>query len=294
MKKQKNQTGKLEWNTEAYPMAAEETYYESEQEESEGAAKSAPSKISGKYEARKKKKRKKKHYLLKFLIFIVLCVLFYLFLHSSVFNIKKITTESSQRFTSEQIQKMAGLKKGMNLFEFRCSTCENRLEEDPYIKEADVKRKLPSGVEVRLTERKEAAAVYNRREYLLVDSEEIVLAAKDKEPRVTILAGVTVTKAEPGEPVQVKEEGRFRTQMKILKAMTAADLYFKKIEVTGSIVKAYVTDSLVCRGKAENMLTGMEEGNLQAVLYDLNKRNIKKGTVTIGDEQYYSFSKKIR
>lgn len=261
----------------------------------EGATEHAPSQISGQRPQRKRKKRKKKRYLLKLLILILLCVGLYFFLHSSVFNIKTITAGESDRFTAEEIQEMAGLKKGMNLFDFRCGTCEEKLEENPYIKEAQVKRKLPSKVEIELTERQEAAVIKMGKQYVVLDASGIVLEIAEKAPQFTLLSGLTVTAAEPGNQVAVKEEKVYQQEMKVVKAMSKADLYFKKIELSGVLVKAYVNDKLVCSGKMANLMTGMEEGNLKAVLYDLVvKRKIKKGVVNIGDDQYYSVDKKVK
>ncbi|MCB6992187.1 FtsQ-type POTRA domain-containing protein [bacterium 210820-DFI.6.37] len=260
----------------------------------EGAPERAPSQVSsGKRPVRKKKKRKKKRYLLKLVILIALCVGLYFFLHSSVFNIKTITTGESSRFTAEEIQDMAGLKKGMNLFEFRSGSCEDKLTENPYIKEASVKRKLPSGVEIQLTERQEAAVIQKDSEYVIIDASGTVLDIAEKAPKLTLLEGLTITEAEPGSGVTVKEDKVLQQELKILKEMTKADLYFKKIQLSGILVKAYVNDKLICSGKTTNLMKGMEEGNLKAVLYDLVvKRKIKKGVINIGDDQYYSFNKK--
>ena len=107
--------------------------------------------------ARKKKRRKKKRYLLKLLILLALCVALYFFLHSPVFNTKSIKVSGSEHFTAEQIQEMANLKAGMNLFDFSAGKCEDRLEENPYIETAEVSRRLPSTVEITVKERKEAA-----------------------------------------------------------------------------------------------------------------------------------------
>ena len=133
------------------------------------------------------------------------------------------------------------------------------------------------------------------KEYVIIDASGIVLNIAEKAPKLTLLSGLTVTEAKPGNSVAVKENKVFKQEMKILNTMTETDLYFKKIELSGVMVKAYVNDKFICSGKAANLLTGMEEGNLQAVLYDLVvKRKIKKGVVNIGDDQYYSFDKKVK
>lgn len=243
---------------------------------------------------RKKKKRRKKRYLLKFFLLLVLCIGLYYFLHSSVFNLEKVVVSGGERFTAEQLQNMAKLKTGTNLFEFKAGDCEERLLEDPYIKAVHIKRKLPATVEIELTERKEKAVFIQDKQYIVIDSEGVVLRTADKDPKQPVLAGVTVTTAKENQPVEVKEKYGLQKAMKLLAAMEEADLYFKKIDVSKLIVKLYLTDKLYCKGEAKNLLIGMEEGDLKAVIYDLYKRKIKKGVVNVGDEQYYSYSKKIK
>lgn len=287
MKKDNHQTEKIQ-------MDIDELYNETADMREEGATEHAPSQVSGSKQARKKKKRKKKRYMLKLLILVLVCVGVYFFLHSSIFDIDTIAAGKSERFTAEEIQKLAGLKKGQNLFEISCGDCEERLAENPYIKEAKVKRKLPSGIEITLKERSEAAVIRDGKEYVIIDASGIVLDVADKAPQFTLLSGITVKSAEPGSGIEVKEERQFDEEMQILNAMLKSDLYFKKIEISGAFVKAYINDKLYCRGKLKNLLIGMEEENLQAVLFDLNKRKIKKGVINIVDDQYYSFDKKTK
>ena len=90
---------------------------------------------------------------------------------------------------------MIGLKRGINLFEFKAGDCEEKLMENPYIKGAEIKRKLPRTVENYLDERKEKAAFAEDEHYIIVDSEGIVLRTTDQRPKLPILIGMTVTKA---------------------------------------------------------------------------------------------------
>ena len=129
---------------------------------------------------RKKKKRRKKRYLLKFFILLALCVGLYYFLHSSVFNLEKVVVSGGDRFTAEQLQDMARLKTGTNLFEFKAGDCEERLLDDPYIKTVHIKRKLPAIVEIKLIERKEKAVFVQDKQYIVIDAEGVVLRIAEK------------------------------------------------------------------------------------------------------------------
>lgn len=272
----------------------ENTYDRYTVDEEEGAMERPSCQLSEERTPRKKKKRKKKRYLLKFFILTAVCVSLYFFLHSSVFNIRTIRVSGNGHISAEQVQEMAGLKNGINLFEFKSGVCEDKLLENPYIKNVNIRRKLPSEVHIQVVERQEKAVLQKDRQYIVIDMEGVVLRKADNCPKQPLLTGVTVTEARENEKIAVKEKYTCKKALELLAAMEAADLYFKKIDVSGVIVRLYVTDKLICKGEGKNLLTGMQEGNLKAVLYDLYKKKIKKGTVNVGDDQYYSFSKKIK
>lgn len=258
----------------------------------EGEGRKTPSK-STRTSTKNKKKRRKKHYTLKFLILVAVCVAVYFFLHSSVFSVEKITLEENQRMTLKQVQQVTGLKKGINLFEFDASDCEAELERDPYISEADVSRKLPDTIEIKLTVREKKAVIEYGKRYILIDKEGTVLEIVKKQPKYTILSGLTVTESAEGKPVQVKETKKYQQYMELLSEMEKSDLYFKRFEIKKNNVTAYAKDKLYCTGSMDNLLAGMQDGNLKAVLWDLMKREVTKGVITIGDNQYYSFQSKL-
>lgn len=288
-------TKKLNWSPEEHAMfqgEAEQDYIEMEKK-TEGAAptRRAPSQSEKKRIQRKRKKRRKKHYILKLFLLVILGIGVYSFAHSDVFNIKNINVSKSDRFQPEQVQEMCGLKTGTNLFEFSAGDCEDKLLENPYIKEAKISRKLPGTVQIKLNEREETAVLLKDSTYIVIDEEKIVLRTSQELPQVPVLEGITVEKAEENHVVQVQEGKVLETGMMFLEKMEAADLYFKKVTISGNQVKAFVTDDLYCRGKTENLVIGMEDGDLKAVIYELYENKIKKGVVYVGDEQYYAFDK---
>ncbi|MCI7300272.1 MAG: FtsQ-type POTRA domain-containing protein [Clostridiales Family XIII bacterium] len=278
----KHETKQFDWEQESSSPDDENREY------IEGAPEHAPSEVSANKVPRKKRKRKKKRYVLKLLLLILICVGLYFFLRSSIFNIKTINVAESTHFTAEQIQEMAGLKTGMNLFSFKGGTCADKLEENPFIREAKIKRKLPDTVTIELAERQELAILAKDKEYVVIDGEGVVLQIAEQAPQLTLLSGITIADAEENKPVSVKEETNYHKAMRILNEMVKADLYFKQIDVSEVVVKAYVTDQLYCLGKTKNLLKSMEEGNLQAVIYDLYKKGEKKAVVNVGDDEYFS------
>lgn len=242
---------------------------------------------------KKNRKRKKKPYLLVFLGTVVAAVLLYFFLTSNLFNINAIEVSGNNYHTAGAIIKMAGADLGKSIFKIDKDDMIKPLKEDPYIKDAEIGRRLPSTLVITVTERKEEAAVAYGNSFIIIDPECTVLRRVDKQPEVPLLVGMTILNMQPGETLEVQQVTVLENTMALLKAMDSNGLYFKKIDISDVIVKAYIYDGLVCQGKPENILESMNNGNLQAVLVDLLKENIERGTINLGGNGYCSFSPEI-
>lgn len=237
---------------------------------------------------RKKKKRKKKHYLLKFILFVAFATGMYFFLTSSLFDIQKITVENNNYYTAEQVISLAGAKTGENLFEASLSQMKEKLLADSYIKNVKLKRRLPAEVVIIVDERKEDAAVPYGSSYIIIDKEGMVLRKTDAEPALTLLLGMTIENMEPGTPLKVEQNAALTDTLKLLAEVKKHELFFKKIDITNILVKAYIYDQLVCEGTPEDIMNNMD--SLQEVLYDLYTKGIERGVIKMGSDEYFSFS----
>ncbi|MEG0830535.1 MAG: FtsQ-type POTRA domain-containing protein [Anaerovoracaceae bacterium] len=242
----------------------------------------------------KRRKRKKKRYLLKTLIIILVGLGIFMFLHSSIFSIEKIQATGGERYSSAQIIKKAELKEYNNLFQVPDKKIERRLLEDPYIKEAKVSRGLPHTLKVEIKERIGLGFIPEGDNYVIVDGEGTVLQITEKKPKITLIKGVTVKEATEKEIIEVKETTDLENSLALLSTMKSSNLYFKKVSVYNELVKAYVYDKLWCRGNMGNITKAMKDGALQTVVYQLYKKDVKKGIINIGEDSYCSFSKKIK
>ncbi|NLN18266.1 MAG: FtsQ-type POTRA domain-containing protein [Firmicutes bacterium] len=83
----------------------------------------------------------------------------YLFLQSPFFRLEEIELSGSQYFSEAEIMAVGGLRHGQNLFDIDLRDLTARLLAEPVVKDALVRRRLPSGLAVVLTERQPVAAV---------------------------------------------------------------------------------------------------------------------------------------
>lgn len=248
--------------------------------------------LVGANQERKRKKRKKKHYLLKFCITLLVLAGLGWFLSSNFFAIDKISVQHNNNYTKDEIVKISGIKTGGNIFNFYIhkGRTVKKMEGDSYIDSVKVSIRLPGTVMLDVDERTETAAVPLDKKFILIDNEGYVLKTTGKEPKLTLLIGLTITGMEEGRILSVKEKSLFKETLVMLKTMESSDLFFKKIDISKVVIKAYIYDRLLCKGTPENIMSSMDTGNLQIILYDLYKKGIHRGTINVGADKLCSFS----
>ncbi len=251
-------------------------------------------KIEYKQIDRKRKKHRKKHYLLKFLLFIAFCAGTYYFLQSSYFDVKAYQVNGNGYYTDDEVLNMAKVEFGNNIiFDSGAGDIEDILLENPYFKEVDVSRKLPSTLTINIVERPQKAAVVYGDNYVVIDDEGVVLRKTDILPELTILTGLTISKMNIGENLQAEENDTLGMTLRMIDVMYEGDIYFKKIDVSKVIVRAYIYDTLIVKGTPAEIMKAIENGQLQRVVADLFKEGIDHGTIKMGADQYMSFSPEI-
>jgi cell division protein FtsQ len=240
---------------------------------------------------RRRKKRRKKYYLLKLILFIMLGVGIYYFLTSNFFQIQELTVVNNKYYTAEQIISIGEIKKGGNLFQESTAEIKDKLLNDPYIKNIKVSRKLPDEIVITVEERKETAAIPFGESYILIDKEGMILRETDVEPTLPLLLGMTLSNIETGTPLRVEENAVLNDTLKLLEAMEKNGIFFKKIQISTIIIKAYIYDNLICEGTPENIMKSMD--SLPDVLYDLYIKGTERGVIKVGGNGYYSFNPSI-
>ena len=237
---------------------------------------------------KKKKKRKKKRYFLKFCIFCLLCAGGYYFLTSEYFNITSIDVSGNEYYTRSQLIQMTGIKTGKNTFEFDISRICDKLLEDPYIKNVKIRR-IPMGtVRINVTERVEYATVPYGESYVLLDNEGMVLRVSEDPPTLPLLLGMTLVEMSPGKALVVEQSYLFTDTLELLEIMKEHEVYFKKIDFSTVMVKAYIYDTLYCEGAPANIRDNME--SVEKLLFELYQQEITHGVIKVGKDNYLSFS----
>ncbi|MDR2089668.1 MAG: FtsQ-type POTRA domain-containing protein [Clostridiales Family XIII bacterium] len=236
---------------------------------------------------KKKKKRRKKRYLLKLCIALLAVLGAYKLLHSPIFDIQRITVENNAYYTSEQIIALSGVGPGENIFRVSTRGVRNRLLSDPYILSVKMKRRLPAELVLHIAERAEAAFVRDGDECVIIDENGLVLRRTETAPLLTELGNLKLAEAEPGRPLVAEENAALTDTLNLLKKVKNAELYFKKVDISNIIIRAYVFDRLVCEGTPAHLSENLDE--LKKRLLDLKEQGIERGTVKVGGDRYIAW-----
>lgn len=239
--------------------------------------------------AKKRKKRRKKHYFLRFLVLVALIAGAYVFLTSPVFSIDQVIIEGNTLMSDEDIMKTSGIKIGDNMFEQTGRKVKAALTENKYIADVKVSRELPNIYKIKITERTPVIAVSYNGKYVILDEEGYAVDEADTTMHATLVTGLKINKYELGEVPKFDDSANFKEASQLVKAVNDSGLFFKKVELGSSMtVKGYVTDTMVCSGQSSDIISQLEE--IKAVLYDLDQKEIKRGVIRVGSDDYISFS----
>lgn len=240
---------------------------------------------------REKKVRKKKHYLARFLIIVGVIAAAVIFLLSSFFAIKNVEVTGNNYYSDDEIVNIANVTKGANIFiHAGKSDIKSRLMENPYFSDVTVSRKLPNTLVIKVKERKQVAAIKYGNKYVVIDVNGLVLRTGDVDPEVTILNGLTLSKLKVGEKVRCEEKQTLKNTLAMVASMKKGDFYFKRIDVSNLVIKAYITDMLIVKGTPAQMKKSIDSGDLQKVVNRLFKNGTKRGTISLGEHNYMSYS----
>lgn len=242
------------------------------------------------------KKRTKKNKLRKAFIWFLLILLLAgagIVLSLTVFfPIEQVTVKGAERYTQDEVLAQCTIDKGENLFLADTDTAKKMLEQNlPYIYTAKIHRRLPSTVEITVTESQPSYHIQNKdKTYILLDDNLKVLEASAKEK-----GGITVKKAEiknavPGQTIEFADgdAGDCLAQMaQVIKENSLTEItaiYSNNLSDNYVVYENRIDFKL---GTCDNLEGKIYQG--LAACEELNKSNPNaKGTMTLsGGKQVY-------
>ena len=209
-----------------------------------------------------RQKKKKRRRMISRIGIAVLVLLAIVFAPTIFFQVSKINVTGDTRYTSEQLIKSTGVKQGDNMFFLDTKQIAADLKDEyPYLDTVKLRRKLPSTLQIEVSDRTAALSIEQNGKYLILDMSGKVLektkSAAKGTPKVT---GVPMKGLHVGDTVDEDKYGKAASVMKLLEL---TDQYgMKKHIKTIDVEKAY--DVRVTYDKRYTILLGaLEESNLE-------------------------------
>jgi hypothetical protein len=224
-------------------------------------------------------KRKKQHFFLPVIIVILVIAGLYLLGTSSLFDVKNFTIENNRHLTTAQIIDLSGVPKGENIFTVRVSHAQERLEQDPYIRAAQVKWDLPDTIAISVDERTEDVLVAAEEGLLVVSYDGTILRKDGAGSTLPVIVGLTPKDPVPGQPLKVNEADMLKPCLDFFQIMTLHDFYVERLDIEAIVPRAYLLDTLYIEGSFKDMEDNIDE--LKKVAFDLLSKGIERGKINV-------------
>ena len=173
-------------------------------------------------EERKRKKRIKRIKLfVKLFLFVGIIAGGITFaLTSPIFNIKDIKVINNITIPSDTIVSLSGLKPEENIFKFYKGDVINKIKENPYVESVEIHRKLPSTIEIDVTERVATYNVDYMGKYAYINTQGYILEISDDSRGMPIIQGATTSEDEivPGNRLNENDLRRLEVVIRIMNA----------------------------------------------------------------------------
>ncbi len=164
----------------------------------------------------KKKKRIKKIIKYTTLLFLIIGGVVFAMV-SPIFNISDINVINNEKISTDTIKSLSQLQIGQNIFQFTRGKVEQQIEENPYIKDANIKRKIPNKVEITIEERKQSYNVEFLNGYAYIDNQGYILEVSENKLELPVIQGIS-TPAEKiieGNRLEIEDLEKLETVLQI-------------------------------------------------------------------------------
>lgn len=209
-----------------------------------------------------RQKKKKRRRMISRIGIAVLVLLAIVFAPTIFFQVSKINVTGDTRYTSEQLIKSTGVEQGDNMFFLDTKQIAADLKDEyPYLDAVKLRRKLPSTLQIEVSDRTAALSIEQNGKYLILDmSGKVLEKTKSAAKGTAKVTGVPMKGLHVGDTVDEDKYGKAASVMKLLEL---TDQYgMKKHIKTIDVEKAY--DVRVTYDKRYTILLGaLEESNLE-------------------------------
>lgn len=247
-----------------------------------------------------KRQAKRRRRITKLVFFsLIIFVIYSLVYKTNIFNIKKINVTGNKKVVTEEIIKKSTFKENFKIFNFDKKVGIENIEKIPYIKSAEIKRRIPNIVNITVKERVPIAMVSNLDKVIFIDKEGYALEIKDRVEDLEFpdISGIKVNKTKPGQ--RVFPDKNLNDQVEFLELSIKNNVLNRMKYINFSnmneIILELITGEKVYLGNLNDMeekliilneiVIKLEEDNIKATKIEL--RDSSKAIVSTGEDILY-------
>lgn len=164
-----------------------------------------------------------------------------------LFPVKSIEVEGGTRYTPEEIVEVSALVTGENLLLTDTDTAAARiLKQLPYIGEAEISRRLPGTLVVRVAEADPVCALETDGQYLLLNEKnKVVDTSVQKQPGLLLIRGMGIGEWETGTDIAFQDAAQASLLEDLLTRLENAALPVTLVDMSDTVSLRFVLDNRI-------------------------------------------------
>jgi cell division protein FtsQ len=230
------------------------------------------------------RRRKKKLYKRSCILFLLLfSILVTLCLKLKYFNISNIVVSGNKNITSNDIIKLSGINMGNNVFYINSHKSKEGVLSNPYILDVEISRKLPSTINISVTERKAVFYGIKNEKFLVFGGDGIVLEERSSVEGMKLvkLDGFDYNKSSLGNVLRCDDKRKVNILGKLTSILFSSsnNLGIDYIDINDLVnIKAYCGNMCFKLGSGDSL-----DKKINTAINILNGNNLKdaKGYIDV-------------
>lgn len=224
-----------------------------------------------------------------FSILLIMVIILYTCLNSSMFNSKNIVIEGNKYVDENYIEKVLEFKNDKNIFRYNMNNMEKILLDNKYIESINIKRLFPDTIKISIIEKEIYAVLSNNNEYCYIDNkgnfiDKINIYDKDNNI-VVINIDYDLNNL---QEIKFKNEEDRKRLLYLLECIKQESIYkkMKKIDMVQiNSIKMYTKDDIkILLNNDESLKYNISK--LSMILFDLQSKKQQGGEIDLTIEKY--------
>ncbi|MEF9991658.1 MAG: FtsQ-type POTRA domain-containing protein [Romboutsia sp.] len=242
-----------------------------------------------------KKKRKKISIgkLMPILVFIFIATFgVAIFLNSSYFNLEKVEITGEKGLSEDEILESIDLAKNKNIFSYNTKAIKNKLIENPYVEDVNIKLKLPNTMNINVDEKRAIALLKNNENYCYISKDGEVLEKVEKIEKNNDKIIVDIDYNYNNEFVKFKNDESEKRLLYLIGCLDDKNIYDKIYEIN---LRDENITNIMTRDYTKVIISNDDKldynvSRLEKIILDLNAKNKKNGTIDLTYNNYALYS----